>query len=180
MTMSRLGFDNRVGRVPATYGGYTGAGRGDGYLVPVIPKTDFAFDGRTPTPTSNTVVDIPIATGIDTSSWVSGVLAVRLHAKNTWVSTGTLNVFVDNIVLVPEEPDVVFAASYTKSDGTAFGTPAGTVTFGNADAAPLLRLTSLSTLGPMVRVRVNWVNGSATSAGLSTFSIGIDLVGRPA
>lgn len=174
--LTRLGADNIYGRVPATYGG--AAPRGNGYLVPVIPKTDFSFDGRN---AAGVIQDVPVGTGFDSSSWVSGVLSVRLHAKNTWSATVTLNVYVDNIMLVPEEPDVVFAASYNSTTtGGLVGTPVATASFTNADAAPALKIVTLTGIGPMLRVRVNWVQGTTAAAAPQTVSLGIDLVGRPA
>lgn len=177
--LTRLGADNIYGRVPATYGG--AAPRGNGYLVPVIPKTDFSFDGRTNTIAPFPIQDVPVGTGFDSSSWVSGVLSVRLHAKNTWSSSATLNIYVDNIMLVPEEPDVVFAASYSNTTtGALVGTPVATASFTNADTAPALKIITLAGIGPMLRVRVNWVQGTTAAAAQQTVSLGIDLVGRPA
>ncbi len=163
--LNRLGFDNRFGRVAATY---DMSPRGNGYLVPILPKTDFAFDGRLGTaPVGNQ--DVPVAVGVDSSSWVSGILAVRLHARNAWLAGNVLSVIVDNIMLAPEEPDVVFAASPSLA----------TVTFNNGDNAPLLKTATLTGMGPMLRVMVRWHPGSA-NAFSATMAIGIDLVGRPA
>ncbi len=75
--LNRLGWDNRAGRAVATYGALAG---GNGYLVPIIAKTDFSFDGRA----GGTTQDIPLAVGIDSSAWVSGALIVRIHTRNTW------------------------------------------------------------------------------------------------
>jgi hypothetical protein len=161
--MDRLGWESRVGRVAAT-GQFVG--RGNGYVVPVIAKTDFSLDARA----GGGVQDIPLATGIDSSSWVSAVLAVRVHAHNTWTGTVSLNVFVDNIALVAEEPDVVFVGSqpavinYTQSIA----------------AAPFLSLASLTTpIGSLLRVRLSY-SASAAQSGANTISLGIDLIGRPA
>ncbi len=164
--LNRLGFDNRFGRVAATY---DMSPRGNGYLVPILPKTDFSFDGRN---VANATQDVPVAVGIDSSSWVSGALIVRLHAKNTWSATASLRVFVDNIMLAPEEPDVVFATSPVVE--LAFAS------FVNTDAAPLLKVATLTGMGPMLRVMVRWTQGLTAGAGQQTGAIGIDLVGRPA
>jgi hypothetical protein len=161
--LDRMGWDNRVGRAVATYGV---SARGDGYVVPIIAKTDFSFDGRA----GGTTQDIPLAVGIDSSAWVSGVLVVRIHARNTWTGTATLSALVENIMLAPEEPDVIFAASTPVASSTALGTttPPGLIL--QAFAAPI---------GPMLRVRLNYVVTVAQSAA-NTISLGIDLLGRPA
>lgn len=42
--MNRFGFDNVYGRVPAVRSGF--AAGGNGYVINVLPKTDYIFDGR--------------------------------------------------------------------------------------------------------------------------------------
>jgi hypothetical protein len=164
--VSRLGFDNRMGRVPATYGFDVGRG-GNGYLVPVIPKTDFSFDGRI-----NTDQDVPIAVGIDSSAWVSGVILVRVHSRGgTWPTGASLNVLVQNIMLVPEEPDLVFINT------TSLLTTAIAIT--NSTNAGALFVSSLTTMGPQLRVLLRFSQGPNAGAA-QTISIGVDLVGRPA
>ncbi|MBK8937625.1 MAG: hypothetical protein IPM79_08255 [Polyangiaceae bacterium] len=58
---------------------------------------------------------------------------------------------VDNVMIVPEEPDVVFASA----------SPIATVSFvQGSDNAPALKLAVLSApIGPMLRVTVRWVQG---------------------
>ncbi|MBL8744113.1 MAG: hypothetical protein JNK04_23560, partial [Myxococcales bacterium] len=146
---------------------YGESARGNGYVVPIIAKTDFSFDGRS----GGTTQDIPLAVGIDSSAWVSGALIVRIHARNTWTGTATLSALVENIMLVPEEPDVVFAlTSPVVASSSALGstTPPG-----------LLVVAFAPPIGPMLRVRLNYSVSVAQSAA-NTISIGVDLVGRPA
>jgi len=162
--ITRLGFDNRLGRVAATY---DLSPRGNGYLVPILAKTDFSFDGR-PAQTQ----EFPVAIGVDSSSWVSGALVVRVHSRNTWSgTTPILRVHVDNIMLTPEEPDVVFAA----------GTVAVTTDItGSAPAAPgLVVIAFTPPIGPMLRVRLTYTV-AANQTGPNNIAVGIDLVGRPA
>ncbi len=169
--LSRLGFDNRMGRVPATYGFDVGRG-GNGYLVPVIPKTDFSFDGRAATP-PNADQDVPIAVGIDSSAWVSGVILVRVHSRGSWPSnTASLSVVVQNMMLVPEEPDVVFF-----STTNLVSTP---ITITNSTTAPALFVSSLATMGPQLRVLVRFSQGTTGVTAAQNIAIGVDLVGRPA
>ncbi len=161
--MDRLSWENRVGRVAATFGS---AGRGNGYVTQVSAKSEFVFDPRTTTPQ-----DIPLAVGIDSSAWVSGVLVVRIMAKNSWSgTTPALVVRVDNIMLAPEEPDVIYAASAAVAS----------VTIDGGTAAPSLLIANLAApIGPMLRVRMNY-SVAAVQSGQNTISLGIDLVGRPA
>ena len=87
--MTRM-TDARYARVAATYGQPS---RDNGYFVPILPKTDFTFDGRVNTPAA--AQEFPVAVGIDSSAWVSAVLLVRVHAKAAWSGTSTLTVNVD-------------------------------------------------------------------------------------
>ena len=164
--LSRLGWENGGGRASATMGGFRGGG--SGYLVPIIGKTDFSFDARA----SGSTQDIPLAVGVDSSAWVSGVLCVRIHARGTWTGTSVLTVLVENIMLVPEEPDVIFAGSQVATSGTINGSTPTTV--------PGLIVAAFSTpIGPMLRVKLTYSCTVAQSAA-NTISLGIDLVGRPA
>lgn len=167
MSMSRLGWDNQRGRVPATF---DASGRGGGYVVPIIPRTDYSFDGRT-----GQQQYVPVAVGVDASSWVSGVLLARMHAKGgTWGAGSKVQVIVDNIMIVPEEPDVIFATSPT------LASPVATLEFTEGEVAPLLKVSAFSApIGSMLRVHVRWVQATA-AVGPQTVSLGIDLVGRPA
>lgn len=160
--MNRLSWDNRVGRAVATYGADLGA-RGNGYLVPIIPKTDFLFDGKT-----GQSQTIPLAVGIDASAWVSGALIVRVHARATSWSSATLAVNVENILLVPEEPDVVFAASAAVASATNIQ---------SLSAGGLSVVAFSAPIGPMLRVRIVQANSANEN---NSISIGVDLVGRPA
>lgn len=167
MSMSRLGWENRVGRTVATFGGYEAAGRGNGYVVPVIPKSDFSFDSHA----AGASQDIPLAVGIDSSAWVSGVLLVRVHAKATWSGTTNLAVLVENIQIVPEEPDVIFAVS---------GAPVATVNIVSGTLAQSLNVAAFGApIGNMLRVRISYTC-TVAQASANTVSLGVDLVGRPA
>ncbi len=159
--IGRPSWDNRVGRAVATYG-YDLGSRGNGYLVPIIPKTDFLLDPR------STQQAIPLAVGVDSSQWVSGALVVRIHARGTW-NGSTATVAVENIMLVPEEPDVVFA-----STATAVAT---TTDLGVAAVGSLLVVAFTGAIGPMLSVRL-LTSGAATAQ--NSIAIGVDLVGRPA
>lgn len=165
--MNRYGYDNVAGRVPATFPGLI---RGNANLVPVIPKTDFSFDGR-----SSTLQDVPLATGIDSSSWVSAVLAVRIHAKGTFSATGKAVIMVQNIMLVPEEPDVVYVAPTDLTGGNL------TISSAAADAAGVLKVLALTgPIGPMLRVLLRFDQGATAAGAAQTFTMSVDLVGRQA
>lgn len=162
--LNRLGWDNRVGRAVATYGPIAS---GNGYVVPIIPRTDYSFDGRA----SGTTQDVPLAVGIDSSAWVSGALIVRIHARNTWTGTTTLSALVENIMLAPEEPDVVFAVTSS--------TVASSTVLGSTTPPGLIVVAFTPPIGPMLRVRLNYAVSVAQSAA-NTISLAVDLVGRPA
>ncbi len=163
-------WEQQVGRAAATF---PGIGRSNGYLHSILSKTNVSFDGRNPG-VGITTQDIPVAQGIDSSSWVSGLVAVRLHERNTWANGASLKIVVQNIMLVPEEPDVVYVA--TAAD-------VATVSFTNVgtDNPPILRLTQFAApIGPMLRVLIRWEQGTTVQAGAQTAAISVDLVGRPA
>jgi len=161
-------WEHQVGRAAATFGS---VGRSNGYLVPIMSKTDLSFDGRA-IASPNGLQDIPIAVGIDSSSWVSAVLLVKLHQKGTWATNGILRVLAQNIMLVPEEPDVVYLST---------AAAAAEVTFVFGDAAPALKLTPFTgVIGPMLRVLLRWEQGTVAAGAAQTASISVDLVGRPA
>ena len=162
--------DHRYGRVAATYGQPS---RDNGYFVPVLPKTDFVFDGRVNSPVA--AQEFPVAVGIDSSSWVSAVLLVRVHAKlPTWLGVSSLTVNVDNIMLVPEEPDVIFAPNPLAPIATSPNLGLTTVLPGS-----LYVVNFTAPIGPQLRVRLSYLTTTA-GASANTISLGIDLVGRPA
>jgi hypothetical protein len=171
--MNRFGFDNAFGRVPATMNQSMLAGRGNGYVVNVLPKTDYLFDGRV-----NTSQLVPFATGIDASSWVSGLLVVRVHARGgTWGASATLRIYVQNIMLTPEDPDVIFAP--TPVAPAVIGATLASVTVDTNTVAGALLTAPLTNMGPMLRVIGEWAQGGTAST-QATASLGIDVVGRPA
>lgn len=159
-------WEQQVGRAAATF---ESIGRSNGYLQSIINKTDTSWDGRL-----GAFQEIPVATGIDSSAWVSGALVTKLHAKNTWANTSTkLIVQVKNIMLVPEEPDIVYVSS---------ASPVASAEFVHCtDNAPALKVVAFTgVIGPMLQVILRWEQGSSAGAGAQTASISIDLVGRPA
>jgi len=167
MIVTRRGvWEQQVGRTNATF---PGIGRGNGYLIPILGKTEVAFEGRV---AAGVFQDIPLAVGIDSSEFVSGLLLAKLHAKNTWSTSAVLRLWAQNIMLVPEEPDVVYLSS---------AAAVAEVTFNNSSVAPALGLTAFTgVIGPMLRVFLRWDQGATAWTGTQTASISVDLVGRPA
>ncbi len=159
-------WEQQVGRAAATFGS---VGRANGYLQPIINKTDTSWDGR-----AAASQEIPIATGIDSSAWVSGAVVAKLHAKNAWANTTTkLIVQVKNIMLVPEEPDIVYVSSATPVASAEF--------VQGTDNAPALKVVAFTgVIGPMLQVILRWEQGSTAGGAAQTASISVDLVGRPA
>jgi hypothetical protein len=159
-------WEQQVGRTNATF---PGIGRGNGYLIPILGKTEVAYEGRV---AAGVFQDVPIAVGVDSSEFVSGLLLAKLHTKNTWSASGVLRILAQNIMLVPEEPDVVYLST---------ATAVAEVTFSNSDVAPALKLTPFTgVIGPMLRILLRWDQGATAWTGTQTASISIDLVGRPA
>jgi hypothetical protein len=160
--MDRLGWAQRQGRVMATYGM---VGSDDELCVRVIDRTDYSFDGRA----TGSLQSITLAAGIPTVSWVSGVLVARLHAKGTFSATATARIVVENISLVPEEPQVIY------TDGIALAT----VNYLTGTTAPNLQVVAFSgAIGHMVQVRLTFDQGATAAAAAQTLSVSADLIGR--
>ncbi len=164
--LNRLGWEQHRGRVLATYGSSVGA-HDDEWCVPVIAKTDFSFDGRA----SGSIQSVVLAAGISTINWVSGVLVARLHAKGTFSATALADILVENISIVPEEPQTIFADTVS---------PLATVSYAAGTTAPNLGVVPfVGAIGPMVRVRLVFDQKATAAAAAQTFSISVDLIGRP-
>jgi hypothetical protein len=149
-----------MGRVRSTFGD-----AGAGYTLPVIAKTDFTLASG-----SSLTQNIVVAQGIDSSAWVSGALIVRVHTQPTIAASSSLFVDVENISIVEEEPQLVFVGSNVASSSPAIT---------NATAAGTLILAAFAQpIGPMVRVKLRFVQSATAAVGLAQLSI--DLIGRPA
>lgn len=84
---------------------------------------------------------------------------------------------MQNIMLTPEEPDVIFAP--TPVPPQVIGATLASVAIDGNTAAGALLTAPLANMGPMLRVVGEWAQGSTASA-QATVSLGIDVVGRPA
>ncbi len=166
MRPDRLGWEQRSGgRVAATFGAL---GRGSGYVIPVVAKSDYQFDGRT-----SSTQDIVLAAGIDTAACVSGVLQTRVHSKSGFTATAQATIIVQNASLVAEEPDVVYLP--------ASGAVATSTAITSSSAAPVLDVISFAApIGSMVRVILRWTQGATAAGAAQNLSISVDLVLRPA
>lgn len=166
MNLARLGFDQRAGRVAATFGGQTmGAARrtGNADYVDIIPKTDFQLAGATG---AGVFELMPLAVGVDSTDWVSGVIEVRVHTKGTWTGTQTLAVLVDNIALVPEEPQTLFVANNVVTlDITSLAA-------GGFSVAALV-----APIGSLLRVSLKLTTTVAPTA-INAIALSVNLVGR--
>ena len=135
----------------------------NGSFVRVIPKTSFSFDGR-----ASTTQEIPLTAPFWTRDWSSGVVSVRLHDKANFTGTASAQVVVQNAVLVPDEPQTIYAADL----GTG-------ITIASGDAAPKLYTAAISSpIGPMLRLVLRWIQGTAASTTLQTMAISVDVLGR--
>lgn len=169
MNLSRLGFDQRAGRVAATFGAAqsngAGARRGsNAAYVEVIPKTDFQLAGATG---AGVFELLPLAVGIDSTDWVSAILEVRVHTKSSWTGTQTLAVVVDNIALVPEEPQTLFVATASPASLDITSLAAGG-----------FNVAQLTTpIGSLLRVALKLTTTAAPSS-INAIALSVNLVGR--
>jgi hypothetical protein len=163
--LNRLGWEQHRGRVLATYGPGVGYHADDEWCVSVIGKTDFSFDGRA----SGSVQSVVLAAGIPTVDWVSGVLVARLHTRGTFSASARATILVENISIVPEEPQTIFADT---------AAPLASVQYVAGTLAPNLGVVAfVGAIGPMVQVRLIF-DQQGTAAAAQTFSISVDLIGR--
>jgi hypothetical protein len=144
----------------------------DGVTIAIIPRTDFAFDGRTSTTQSGV-----LAYGIDAFEWVSGALVVLTHARNAWVGVGgttaSFSIEVQNVVLDEETPDI----DYVETARTI-----ATVTAVNsASAVPGYQTVAFTRpFGPSLRVRWVFDQGGLQATTTLTLAVSVYLVGRRA
>jgi hypothetical protein len=145
-----------------------------GELVSVLSKTDFIFDGRPGSPGGSVQV-APLAVGIDTEGWKSGMLIVRLHTISTpWSVTAVAKVQPLACALVPEDPSVVFSSGTVLSGG---GGPAEVSITSSSTAGSLLTAGFNTGLAGQLMVQLVFEQG-ATAGSAQGFAISIDLVGR--
>jgi hypothetical protein len=142
----------------------------DGVTIPIIPRTDFAFDGR-----ASSTQDGVIAYGVDASEWVSGQLIVLTHARNAWVGVGgttaSFGVEVQNVVLDEEAPD---------QDIVETGRTIATLTaVSSGTAVPRYQVVEFTPpFGPNLRVRWVWSQGALGAIATLTLAVSVYLVGR--
>lgn len=160
--LNRLGWEQRYGRIQATYGALGGS---DELYQEVIAKTEYSYDGRA----SGSLQSVTLAAGIKSVQWVSGALLVRLHTKGTFSATAVARVLVENFSIVPEEPQTIFVDPIAiATAGIASGT-----------TAPNYQVVAFSgAIGPMLQVRLTFDQGATPAAAAQTFSISVDLLGR--
>lgn len=132
-------------------------------VVHVVPEIDISIDGR-----AGSTQTIPLRTRIPTSEWKSGVLQVLLHAKNTWSTTATASILVQNAVYTPDDPSTAFSGSTIARVDLTNNSAASTAYTEALDDAPI---------GMMVNVILSWEQG-ATATAAQTASVSVTLVGR--
>lgn len=138
--------------------------------VPIIPETDFQFDGRNVGGVEQLVV---LAERVDAIHFSAASLIVRYHTKGvdgTWSSaTCSAAVRVFNMSFAEEEPHTLFAETSARA----------TVTIANGDTAPRLYVTSLTApIAAELRIVLAWIQGTGASGTSEKLSIAVDLVGR--
>ena len=136
-------------------------------VVTVIPRTTFTVHGSTAgVPPPPTV--IPLRKRIDTREWTSGVMLVRLHAKNFPSMTSYAEVEAYNDGFTPEDPTMNF------TDDLARGST--TISY-SAAAGTLYPVNTVQPLASMMRVDLRFYQGS-TTMGVSSLTLSVVLVGR--
>ena len=94
-------------------------GPGMGRVIPIIPETDFQFDGRNVGGVEQLVV---LAERVDAVHFTSAALVVRYHTKGvdgTWSSsTSTAQVRAFNMSFAEEEPHTLFAETTARATVT--------------------------------------------------------------
>lgn len=134
----------------------------------LVHETTFGWAGR-----AHSVQLVTLVRRIDSASFATGCLSVRVHSKTSWSSTAVLRVILQNVAPTPDDPSKPFP-----------GSNVATVNVPSAATAPLLFTAELddAPLGPWLRLFLRWEQG-ATDAGAGVrqdVSLSVDLLGRPA
>ncbi len=138
---------------------------GSAYLVNVASRTDYSADLA-----AGKSVDFPLAVGVWSADWVSGALSVKYSARTAWATSSRVDVIVQNMAIIPEEPQTTFieatniVATSSWLQATAGNNRLETVAF----APPL---------GPQLRVILR-ISAPAAAAGIIGVTLTVDLVGR--
>ncbi|MFO0619533.1 MAG: hypothetical protein U0414_43500 [Polyangiaceae bacterium] len=141
-----------------------------GDVIDVLRKTAFSFDVA-----ANRVEALVIATGVDARRWASGIAALRVYSRNTWAgpTTGTLIARVENVLVTPDQPGVIFG------DNANLHNDIGPVT-ATTPGGTLFVIPLLAPLGPLLRVSLIFSQGATPASGAQTAELGLTLVGRRA
>jgi len=133
--------------------------------VVIARRIDVVFDLEV-----STSLRAPLAVGVDTSSWTSGVLVVCLHTKNAWADPvkTVLGVHVYRIELDAEDPKQVFLGGLIAAIGVLDTSQVGASFFS----------TFSTPIGASVMVELVLGQSGAPSTGPNTASISIELLGR--
>lgn len=136
-----------------------------GKVVNIIPRSSFSFSSP-----ANFVSSFAIGPrAIATPDWASGVLIVRLHAKNFASSSALARVQVANVSISPDDPNVLFSVPPPAVVAEA--------TIANADTAPrLYALQFTAPIGMMLAVAATYSQGA--TLGACSWEMSVDLVGR--
>jgi len=131
----------------------------------IIRETTFTFDGR-----AGSTQRVVLADRIDICSYEALLLALRLHAKNSWPSSATATLAVHNANVEPTDPGVHFAESLALAS----------VTVGSSTSAPHLVYTvtsSLDAVASRAQLVLSWSQGADTGSA-QTITFSADLLGR--
>ena len=130
----------------------------------IVKHEEFSFDGR-----AGSTQEIPLATGIDASRWVSGTVLVVLSAKAGWAARAVCSVVVQACAFDPCEPNVEFLGPqlHVTESAELNGVP-----------VPALSVGQLPTpLPATLRVVLIWQQTTPEASVMQTLTLSVYLVG---
>jgi hypothetical protein len=134
--------------------------------IPIVPKTEFSFDGRT-----SSLQTVVLKERIPTDGAVSGVLEVRFHSHSGLTDSAQAWVRVVNETVSRDDPGTFFLS--------ASAGPVAAVTLNNQLTPPTLLLAAFNVpICSMVQVRLEWDQGITAASGVQKIVIGVDLICR--
>ena len=125
----------------------------------VARHLDLVFDGRLTS--QQTMI---LASGIDTSEFVSCVAVFILHSKNAWATGVGLKVTVQAVELDPLEPEIAFLGP--------------SLDVGTLDTAASIAITNVTSLPPRIRVNLVFSHGASEATASQSGCISVKLVLR--
>lgn len=130
----------------------------DGHLLPLVVRESYVFDGR-----SNSTQEVVVADCVPTAGCSLTYVVIVVHSISA-MSFASLRVALDNIWVDPDEPQTTFVQR------DLYVSP----TLGQTVSNPLFTFGVLpisEAIGPMLRVRLKYEQGSFSGVREATLSI---------